>query len=164
VSKHYCTEHGQNPTHSTADCWKIKNRVKPQLPIQKEKKRFLNQNLRNEINFFSKQSSKKKISEMYASVIKREQAKLEDERPHKRKKVIAPESESDGKMSVKIISAPEKNPVKKLRRRSSDNTDVLAEEQDYQKKLKWLKYHGDLTGEEENTSGDESSDDEVSST
>ena len=68
VSKHYCTEHGQNPTHSTADCWTLKNRAKPKLPIQKEKKSFSNKNLRNEINLLSKQSSKKKILEMYNSV------------------------------------------------------------------------------------------------
>jgi hypothetical protein len=42
VSKHYCIEHGQNPTHSTADCWTIENRAKTQLPIQKEKKSFPN--------------------------------------------------------------------------------------------------------------------------
>jgi hypothetical protein len=75
---------------------------------------------------------------MYASVIRREQAKLEDERPPKRKKVIAPESESDNEMSVQIILAPKKNVIKKLRKTSNDNTDELAEEQDYQKKLKWL--------------------------
>jgi hypothetical protein len=72
VSKHYCSEHGRNPTHSTADCWTIKNRAKSQLPIQKNKKSFSNQNLRNEINLLSKQLSKKKILEMYASVIRRE--------------------------------------------------------------------------------------------
>jgi hypothetical protein len=69
VSKHYCNEHGPNPTHSTADCWTIKNRAKPQLPIQKKKKSFSNRNLRNQINLLSKQYSKKKILEMYASVI-----------------------------------------------------------------------------------------------
>ena len=164
VSEHYCTEHGQNPTHSTADCWTIKNRAKPQLPIQKEKKSFLNLNLRNEINLLSKQSSKKKVLEMYASVIRREQAKLEEEKPQKRKKIIALESESNNKTSVQIISAPKKKMLKKLRKWSSDNTDVLAEEQEYQKKLKWLKDHEDLTGEEENNPGDESSGDEASST
>ena len=155
VSKHYCTEHGQNPTHSTADCWTLKNRAKPKLPIQKEKKSFSNKNLRNEINLLSKQSSKKKILEMYASVIRREQAKLEEEKPQKRKKVIAPESYSDDdEMSVQIISAPKKKVVKKLRKKSSDNSDELAEEQEYQKKLKWLKDHGDLTGEEGNNQVD----------
>ena len=154
VSKHYCTEHGQNPTHSTADFWTLKNRAKPKLPIQKEKKSFSNKNLRNEINLLSKQSSKKKILEMYASVIRREQAKLEEEKPQKRKKVTAPESDSndDDEMSVQFISAPKKKVVKKLHKRSSDNSDELAEEKEYQKKLKWLKDHGDLTGEERNNS------------
>jgi hypothetical protein len=146
VSKYYCTEHGQNPTHSTADSWTLKNRAKPQLPIQKEKKSSLNRNLRNKINLLSKKSSKKKILEMYASVIRREQVKLEDVKPPKRKMIIAPDSESDNKMSVRIISAPKKKLVKKLQKRSIDNTD------------------GDLTGEEENNPGDESSGDEASST
>jgi len=164
VSKHYCTEHGQNPTHSTADCWTLKNRAKAQVPSQKEKKSFSSQKLRNEINLLSKQSSKKKILEMYASVIRREQAKLEAEKPPKRNKIIAPESESDDEMSVQIISAPKKKVVKKARKRSSDNSDVIAEEQEYQKKLKWLKDHGDLTGEEGKNPGDESSGDDASST
>jgi hypothetical protein len=70
---------------------------------------------------------------------------LEDKRPQKRKKIIAPESESNDKMSVQIISAPQKKVVKKLQKRNSDNT---AEDQEYKNKLKWLKDHGDLTGEE----------------
>jgi hypothetical protein len=164
VSKHYCTEHGQNPTHSTAGCWTLKNRAKPQLPIQKEKKSFLNRNLRNEINLLSKQSSKKKILEIYASVIRREQAKLEDDKPPKRKKIIAPDSESNDEMLVQIISAPKKKVVKTLRKRSNGKFDELAEEKEYQEKLKWLKDHGDLTGEEGKNPGEESSGDEVSST
>jgi hypothetical protein len=164
VSKYYSTERGQTPTHSTAGCWTLKNRAKPQLSIQKEKKSFTNQNLRNEINLLSKQSSKKKILEMYSSVIRREQAKLEEERPQKRKKIIAPESESNNKMSVQVISAPKKKVVKKLRKRTSDNTDVLAEEREYQKKLKWLKDHRDLTRDEGNNPGNESSGNEASYT
>ena len=74
------------------------------------------------------------------------------------------EQERDNEISVQIISAPKKKVVKKLRKRSSDNTDVLAEEQEYQKKLRWLKDHGDLTGEEENNRGDDSSGNEASST
>ena len=77
--------------------------------------------------------------------------------------MIASESKSDNKMSVQIISAPKKKVVKKLQKRSSDNTDVLAEEQEYQKKLKWLKDHGELTGEEGNNPGEESSGDESAS-
>jgi hypothetical protein len=35
--------------------------------------------------------------------------------------------------------------------------DVSAEEMDYQKKLKWLKDHVELTGEEGNNAGEDSS-------
>jgi hypothetical protein len=103
---------------------------------------------------------------MYASVIKRERAKLDEERAQKRKKIIAPdpESESDDKMLVQIISAPKKKVVKTLSKRSNDKSDDLAEEKEYQKKLKWLKDHGDLTGEEGKNPGEESSGDEASST
>jgi hypothetical protein len=91
---------------------------------------------------------------------------LEEENPQKRKKIIAPDPESDSndKMSVQIISAPKKKVVRKLRKRYSDNSDELAEEQECQKKLKWLKDHEDLTGEEGNNPGDKSSGNEASST
>jgi hypothetical protein len=76
--KHYCSELGYNPTHSTADCYTIKNRAKAMNHTPKaDKRRFSNQNLRKEINLLAKSSSKKKILEMYSSVIKREQAKLD---------------------------------------------------------------------------------------
>jgi hypothetical protein len=51
---------------------------------------------------------------MYASVIRREQAKLDDFKPPKRKKIIAPDIESYDKMSIQIISAPKKKVIKKL--------------------------------------------------
>jgi hypothetical protein len=67
---------------------------------------------------------------------------------------VAPESESDDEMSVQVICAPQKKP----KRKTTINTlDVSAEEMDYQKKLKWLKDHGELTGEEGNTPGEDSS-------
>ena len=160
VSKHYCSEHGHNPTHSTADCWTIQNRSKTTNHVQKDKRNFSNKNLRNEINLLSKSSSKKKILDMYASVIKREQAKLGGKKkPDKRRKIIAPESESDDEMSVQIISAPKK----KLQKKPNNTANVIAEEREYQKKLKWLKDHGELTGEEGNNPGEESSGDKSAS-
>jgi hypothetical protein len=57
-------------------------------------------------------------------------------------------------MSFQITSVSEKKVVKKLQKISSNNTDVLTEEQEYKKKLKLLKDHGDLTGEERNNPGD----------
>jgi hypothetical protein len=51
------------------DCWMLQNQAK----ATNQDKR----NSRNEINLVAKTLSKNKILEMYASVIKREQAKLE---------------------------------------------------------------------------------------
>ena len=91
MSKHYCSEHGHNPTNSTADCWPLQNRAKTTNHVQKDKRNFSNKNLRNEINLLSKTSSKKKTLDMYASVIKQEQAKLDGKKkPDKRRKTIAP--------------------------------------------------------------------------
>jgi hypothetical protein len=56
-------------------------------------------------------------------------------------------------MSVQFIFAPQKTPRKKVNKIS----DATAEEMEYQKKLKWLKDHGELTGEEGNNPGEESS-------
>jgi phosphoserine aminotransferase len=67
---------------------------------------------------------------------------------------VAPESESDDEMSVQIICAPQKKPKKKT---TINTLDVSAEEMEYQKKLKWLKDHGELTGKESNNPGQESS-------
>ena len=160
VSKHYCSEHGHNPTHSTADCWTIQNRSKTTNHVQKAKRNFSNKNLRNEINLLSKSSSKKKILDMYASVIKREQAKLQGKKkPEKRRKIIAPESESNDEMSVQVISAPKR----KLQKKPKNTANVISEEREYQKKLKWLKDHGELTGEEGNNPGEKSSGDESTS-
>jgi hypothetical protein len=90
--KHYSSEHGYNPTHSTADCYTIKSQAKPTNHAPKADKRsFFNQNHCKEINLLGKTSSKKKILEMYASVIKREQAKLDgSKKPEKRLKFVAP--------------------------------------------------------------------------
>jgi hypothetical protein len=118
-------------------------------------KSFSNQNLRREINLLAKTSFKKKILEMYDSVIKREQAKLDGSKKlEKCRKIFAPKSESDDEMPVQLICAPQK----KAKKKATINTlDVSAKEMDYQKKLKWLKDHGELTGEEGNNPGEESS-------
>jgi phosphoserine aminotransferase len=67
---------------------------------------------------------------------------------------MAPKSESDDEVSVQVICTPQKKPKKKT---TINTLDVSAEEMDYQKKLKWLKDHGELTGEESNNPGEESS-------
>jgi hypothetical protein len=92
---------------------------------------------------------------MYASVIKREQAKLHgSKKPEKRQKIVSTKSECDDEMSVQVICAPQKKQKKKT---TINKLDVSAEEMDYQKKLKWLKDYGELTGEEGNNPGEDSS-------
>jgi hypothetical protein len=56
-----------------------------------DKRSFSNQNLRKEINLLAKTSSKMKILEIYPSVTKREQVKLDgSKKPEKRRKIVAP--------------------------------------------------------------------------
>lgn len=160
-TKHYCSEHGNNPTHSTADCWTLKNRAKPSGQVFKDKRTFSNKNLRKEINLLSKKSSKRKVLDMYASVIKREQSKL-DKKSNKRKKAIQPDSDSEDEMSVNVISTHKKDVLQSSRKKSKDTSNVIAEEKEYQKKLQWLKDHGDGTGDEGSKSGAGSSDESSS--
>ena len=160
-TKHYCSEHGQNPTHSTADCWTLKNCAKPSGQVFKDKRTFSNKNLRKEINLLSKKSSKRKVLDMYASVIKREQSKL-DKKSTKRKKATQPDSDSEDEMSVNVISTHKKDVLQYSCKKSKDTSNVIAEEKEYQKKLQWLKDHGDGTGDEGSKSGTGSSDESSS--
>jgi hypothetical protein len=95
---------------------------------------------------------------------------LQEEKPQKRKKIIASESESNNEMAVcpfhsleQISSAPNTRVAKKLRKRSSDNSDVIAQKQEYQRKVKWLNDHEEMTGEEVKDPGEEVSGNETSS-
>jgi hypothetical protein len=103
--KDYCSEHGYNPTSSTADCFTIKNRTNATNHASMANKcSFFNQNLRKVINLLAKTSSKKKILEIYASVIKRAQVKLDGSKnPGKRRKNVASKSENYDEMSVQVI-------------------------------------------------------------
>jgi hypothetical protein len=112
VAKHFCTEHGHNSTHSTADCWTLKNRAKASGHVPKDKHTFSNKNLRKEINLLAKQSSKRKVLDMYASFVKKELSKL-DKKSAKRQKT----SDSDEEMSVNIISPPKHKSGKHLHQR-----------------------------------------------
>ena len=88
---YFCTEHGTNSTHSTSDCWTIKNRAarsdgsggnKTTPPARS----FSNKAFRKEVNLLSRSSSKRKVLESYATAIQREQSKLA-KKANKRKKI-----------------------------------------------------------------------------
>jgi hypothetical protein len=72
---YYCTHHGKNPTHDTANCFTLKNKAKAdgKKPAGKG---FSNKGLRKEINLLAKSSSKAKVLDLYATVIAQEKAKL----------------------------------------------------------------------------------------
>ena len=104
----YCTEHGQNPTHKTSDCYTIKNRKKrtdeQNSTKGKDVKSFSNNKFRKEINVMSKGKNKKKVLELYAAVIKREQAKVKAKKAKAKKAAeLSESSDEDEDMSVNII-------------------------------------------------------------
>ena len=69
---YFCTEHGTNSTHSTSDCWTIKNRAarsdgsggsKTTPPARS----FSNKTFRKEVNLLARSLSKRKVLESYAT-------------------------------------------------------------------------------------------------
>ena len=77
---YFCTEHGTNSTHSTSDCWTIKNRAarsdgsggnKTTPPARS----FSNKAFRKEVNLLSRSSSKRIVLESYATAIQATRAK-----------------------------------------------------------------------------------------
>jgi hypothetical protein len=61
-TEYFCTEHGANKTHGTADCFTIKNRNgKQQSDKPKNNRSFSSEKFRKEINLFSKGKNKKQV-------------------------------------------------------------------------------------------------------
>ena len=110
----HCDECGKNFTHNTAQCWKIQKRNKAKSAVSEDKNKtkrtFSNKGLRKEINLLAKEqgSLKRKVLNMYAGVIKREQEKL------KKKKAKDEITESESEMSVEVIEKAD--PTKKKRK------------------------------------------------
>ena len=110
---YFCTEHGTNSTHSTSDCWTIKNRAarsdgsggsKTTPPARS----FSNKTFRKEVNLLARSSSKRKVLESYATAIQREQNKLAKKANKRKKSAQNSEGESDDDMSVEVIESPVK--------------------------------------------------------
>jgi hypothetical protein len=150
----YCSEHGHNTTHATADCYTLKNRTKAGAP-NGDNRKFSNKSFRKEINLLAKLSSKKKVLDMYATVVKREQAKLL-KRSSKRKtraKTSATASDSDSDTNtllnnMDVIAAkPNKKKAKNVSNvvptKGTGSSSTSPEEAAYMKKVLWLKDHGE---------------------
>ena len=157
-------EHGHNVTHGTSNCYTLKNRANKNgmATAPHTGRSFSNKAFRKEVNFLARASDKKKVLDLYATAIQREQAKLA-KRVGKRKKSndATSNNESDDGMSVQLIAAPVKvrkhadsSQLNKLvsKKRAchrNDSTSLTTEEKTleenaYQRtKILWLQDHGE---------------------
>jgi hypothetical protein len=160
VKKFYCTEHGHNTTHNTSSCYTLKNRENKNhgsTGAQTAKKIFSNKAFRKELNLLGRAPSKKKVLDLYATAIQREQNKL-SKQTHKRKKANDDDEGSESEESVQVIEAPVRKRVaftnkgnRVVKKRASlkndasytTTEDTTLEEDAYQRRVLWLKDHGE---------------------
>ncbi len=94
AKSYYCTEHGKNPTHNTEQCYVIKNKAAKSNGFNG--KTLTKQSFRREINMMAKKTSKKKVLEMFATVIQAEHTKMsKSKRAKTQKKVVEDSSDSE---------------------------------------------------------------------
>jgi hypothetical protein len=107
-TKYFCTEHGNNPTHPTSDCWTLKNRERENSGSNKGRstnsnRSFSNKSFRKELHLLSKKSSKKEVLDLYAGAIQKERVKLANNKKKRRARasaLLSDSSSSDSEMSV----------------------------------------------------------------
>jgi hypothetical protein len=76
-TEYFCTEHGANKTHGTADCFTIKNRNgKQQSDKTKNNRSFSTDKFRKEINFMSKGKNKREVLSLYAAEINNQRRQM----------------------------------------------------------------------------------------
>lgn len=160
--EYYCSEHGKNKTHATANCYTIKNRNDGKTNPQVSTTTFSGKKFRKEINLMSKGRSKKKILDLYAAEINNQRALMTKARKKatiKKKAKIAEledtTSEEDIGADMQLIEKNNEPPLKKTKR-VLDVPDESDEEVAFRKKIKSL-------GRDEHsnaTSSDGSSDEE----
>jgi hypothetical protein len=102
--KCFCTEHGNNPTHPTSNCWTLKNRERDNSGSNKGRNgnsnhSFSNKSFHKELHMLSKKSSKKEVLDMYASAIQKEQVKLANIKKKRRARARASAQSSDSDSS-----------------------------------------------------------------
>lgn len=114
ANPYYCTVHGKNKTHNSANCYSLKNA--PTTPVKPAKRTFTNKGLCQEINLLASSSSKEKVLDLYMNVITKEKAKLKKKK--KAKKEVVNNSDSDSDTSMAML---EQSPVSKKRKTSKDN-------------------------------------------
>ena len=130
----YCSHHGKNFSHNTADCKIIMKDGK--TPGTAKTSTFSNKNFRKEIYLLAKQSSKEKVLDLYTTAIARERAKLTKSKNEnttktsKKRKIKDEASDSDSDdLSVNMIEGvanitiDEKHKIKPEPRNPFSDTD-----------------------------------------
>jgi hypothetical protein len=156
---YFCTEHGHNKTHATADCFTIKNRNDNGNHQNKTKNNryFSTEKLRKEINFLSKGKNKAKL--LYATKINNQCAQIKKTKPKSaRQQPIEQDSSSedeDGTKDLHNIDCPIepevsfKMPKHKRRKVTSDEeSSTSVEEEAFRQKIANL---GQILDEDEST-------------
>jgi len=174
----FCSEHGKNPTHATADCYTLKNKAKYGSSGQNPRS-FTNKGFRKELNMLARKSSKKTVLEQYSAAIATEKKKLSKRVAQRksRSKASGDEASDDSdsdvsianvepvkqkarasasilKSKVKTRKPRDKPPARKTRK---NDPEEIQEEQDYQKKIQWLKDHGESDKDETPSESSDSS-------
>ena len=156
----HCTVHGHNASHDSSECYTLKNQTKPGGQIVDAKanssQTFTAKRFRKEVNMLAQKSSKKKVLELYANAVKREQKKLENKKRGKSSKPTAEEassdSDEDSNISIHMVTRPTKKRRVGSKPQPKTRSETTDEESEYQKMLqaKWLQDYGELDSDSNN--------------
>jgi hypothetical protein len=146
---YFCTEHGHNKTHATADCFNIKNRNDNGNRQNKTKsnRSFSTEKFRKEINLLGKGKNKNKVLNLYAVEINNQRAMLKKTKSRSaRKKPIERSddstSEEEGTKDMHTVYCPivpevsfETNKRKRRKVTSEEESSASVEEGAFRKKI-----------------------------
>ncbi len=173
----FCTHHGADKGHNTADCFTLKNRDKQKAKPGPRKQPFSQKQLTKQIHAICKGKKGNKVYNQVAAIAKREGKKakrLASNKKSSKPKVKAPDtsssdSDSDSAMSVQVIERVEKkvakvaerpnknvwrnvDPRKKCLHRHRLSSTILDEDEDAL--LEEIAYHQQSKGSEESMEHD----------
>ena len=132
--------HGKNKSHSTENCWALKNKNMASTQFKPGKKSFTNKGLKNEINLLCKHTPKDQVLDQYLAVIQKEKARLKKrtEQSQKAKKaktaeVPSEDSDSDSDLSVNMIE--QISPTRKQKHSKNMDTEIPDYEKSEEEKV-----------------------------
>jgi hypothetical protein len=141
----FCKECGRNRTHATADCYVLKNRAKREDQaggangdIKAHAKPFSKRTFRKEVNALARKAGTKGALDLYASALKREEAKqAKIGKKHAKKRDADNDDSSDSDASVHNLEGPIPRKKAKLEPKGKKHKEskILAEEKAFLKKV-----------------------------